>query len=137
MKSLASVISGVPLFEEMDPAYVELLAGCASNTRFDAGRTEHDGASRLDQHAAGGGPGKATFDLDRPELLRSAVVITHRRRSSARRTSDESQDTAENHIVLACIAVEIEQRTRRFAARFGEASPRTEPLCYAQQIVPF
>ena len=37
MISLASVIADVPLFEGMDPAYVELLAGCASNTRFDAG----------------------------------------------------------------------------------------------------
>ena len=37
MKSMASVIAEVPLFKEMRPEYVELLSGCASNTKFDAG----------------------------------------------------------------------------------------------------
>lgn len=37
MKSLASVIAEVPLFKDMRPEYLELLSGCASNTKFDAG----------------------------------------------------------------------------------------------------
>jgi len=37
MKTLASVIAEVPLFKDMRPEYLELLSGCASNVKFDAG----------------------------------------------------------------------------------------------------
>jgi CRP-like cAMP-binding protein len=37
-KSLISVVEKHPLFAELDPEYLELIAGCASNVRFSAGQ---------------------------------------------------------------------------------------------------
>jgi len=37
-KSLSSVVERHPLFVGLDPEYLELIAGCASNVRFSAGQ---------------------------------------------------------------------------------------------------
>lgn len=37
MKTLDSVLLEVPLFQGLDPEYLRLMAGCASNVRFRAG----------------------------------------------------------------------------------------------------
>ena len=39
MKGLDAVLKQTPLFEDLKPEYLELLAGCASNVRFAAGET--------------------------------------------------------------------------------------------------
>ncbi len=37
MRTLEGVVAGYPFFSGMDPRYVELAVGCASNVRFNAG----------------------------------------------------------------------------------------------------
>lgn len=39
MKGLEAVLEKVPLFEDLEPRYLQLLAGCASNVRFEAGES--------------------------------------------------------------------------------------------------
>jgi CRP-like cAMP-binding protein len=38
MRTLEALLADVPFFDGMSPEYVALLAGCASNVRFDAGQ---------------------------------------------------------------------------------------------------
>ncbi|MFQ5795868.1 MAG: cyclic nucleotide-binding domain-containing protein [Candidatus Bipolaricaulia bacterium] len=38
METLERILAEHPFFEELDPKYLELLVGCASNVRFDAGQ---------------------------------------------------------------------------------------------------
>ena len=50
MKGLESVLEKVPLFEDLEPRYLQLLAGCATNVRFEAGEsiyTHGDDADRF------------------------------------------------------------------------------------------
>ena len=50
MKGLEAVLEKVPLFADLEPQYLELLAGCASNVRFEAGESiyrEGDPADRF------------------------------------------------------------------------------------------
>ncbi len=37
MRTLEGVLAGHPFFSGMDPRYLELAVGCASNVRFNAG----------------------------------------------------------------------------------------------------
>lgn len=39
MQSLAALLAEHPFFRGLDPQYLELLAGCGSNVRFEAGQT--------------------------------------------------------------------------------------------------
>lgn len=39
MKGLEAVLEKVTLFADLEPRYLELLAGCASNVRFESGET--------------------------------------------------------------------------------------------------
>jgi CRP-like cAMP-binding protein len=38
MQTLQPIIAGHPFFRELAPAYLELIAGCAKNVRFDSGQ---------------------------------------------------------------------------------------------------
>lgn len=37
MHTLSPIVAGIPLFDGMKPEHLELIAGCASNVRFDPG----------------------------------------------------------------------------------------------------
>lgn len=41
MKTLESVLAHHPFFEDLKPEYLELITGCASNVRFEAGEFIH------------------------------------------------------------------------------------------------
>ncbi len=41
MKSLESILAAHPFFENLDPQYMALMTGCASNVRFEAGQFIH------------------------------------------------------------------------------------------------
>jgi CRP/FNR family transcriptional regulator, cyclic AMP receptor protein len=41
MKSLESILSHHPFFDNLDPKYLSLVTGCASNVRFEAGEFIH------------------------------------------------------------------------------------------------
>jgi CRP/FNR family transcriptional regulator, cyclic AMP receptor protein len=38
METLERILAGHPFFADLDPAYLQLIVGCASNVRFEAGR---------------------------------------------------------------------------------------------------
>ena len=37
MKTLEAILAAHPFFEGLDPKYMQLITGCASNVRFEAG----------------------------------------------------------------------------------------------------
>jgi CRP-like cAMP-binding protein len=69
MENLERLLAEQPFFQELPPRYVQLLGGCASNTRFDAGQLIFRQGEEADQfyllrhgrvaieiHAPGRGP---------------------------------------------------------------------------------
>ena len=63
MKGLEAVLEKVPLFEDLEPRYLQLLAGCASNVRFEAGESIYangDDATSSASSATAGLPWRST-----------------------------------------------------------------------------
>jgi CRP-like cAMP-binding protein len=72
METLERVLAAHPFFEGLDKRYLQLLVGCASNLRFDAGQTIfHRGAEANQFYLIR--QGKVALEIHTPE--RSAITV--------------------------------------------------------------
>src|SRR5690606_19537955 len=61
---------------------------------LDTGRTQHGGAARLDEHAAGRGTGITPLDLEGTNLVRLASVVAHGISAGGSEWNAETADSA-------------------------------------------